>query len=81
LPVERLSLKVFPSYLITKNKTMITIKPTDEENQILEKSKFIDVNKEWKYMSPFYYKVKCGYYEIYSKDEHDRYLDEERKRK
>jgi len=63
---------------------MITIKPTDEEKQILEKSKFIDVNKEWKYMSPFYYKVKYGYYEIYSREEYDRYLEEleaEKKRK
>jgi hypothetical protein len=29
----------------------------------------------------FYYKTKCGYYEIYSKEEYDRHLDEEKKRK
>ncbi len=48
---------------------MTTIRLTEEEIQQLENSKFVDSNQEWKYIKPYYYKQKCGYYEIYSKEE------------
>ena len=51
----------------------VTIKLTEEENNVLRKlTSFTDMNEEWKFMSPFFYKKKGGYYEVYSKDE---YLD------
>ncbi len=48
---------------------MTTIKLTEEENQKLEQIPFINYNDTWKFMKPFFYKLKMNYYEIYSKDE------------
>jgi len=50
---------------------MTTIKLTNEENNRLNKKvPFTDMNETWKFMKPYFYKVKYGYYEIYSKDEY-----------
>lgn len=54
---------------------MTTIKLTEEENIILDNLPFMDYSKQWKFMNPYYYKVKDGYYEIYNKDEYYNELE------
>lgn len=60
---------------------MTVISLLEEERVQLEKTPFIDINKEWKYMRPFFYKSKCGYYEVYTSEEREKYLFEQEQEK
>lgn len=49
---------------------MITVRLMDEERVELSKIPFLDANAEWKFMAPFYYRWKQGYWEVYDTDEY-----------
>jgi len=61
-----------------RRETATTIMPTEEEKNTLAKLPFLDANKTWKYKVPYYYRWK-GYWEIYSKDEYNAFLERSQK--
>lgn len=49
---------------------MVTVRLMDDERTRLSKISFLDANGEWKYMAPFYYRWKPGYWEVYDSEEY-----------